>query len=290
MRVTHKMMVEALQENLSKNFERLSRTHEEISTGKRLRRPSDDPPATGQALLVRASIQLNDQYLRTISLSRTWLETSEGALSSLSDIMARAKELAVQGANATLGATDRAAIADEVNQLVGAALAAANANTGGAFLFAGHKTTTTPFSLTGSTLTYSGDTGQMTREIGQSLSLSVNVTGDRIVSVLEGLITLRDALQTGTPTEVRTAISDIDDGVDKVLELRAESGSKVNRFEFTEQRLEDTQVTLKALLSETEDVDFTEAISRFTLEESVYKASLSAGGKAIQPSLLDFLR
>ena len=290
MRVTHKMMVESLQQNLSRNFERLQRTHEEISTGKRIRVPSDDPPGAGQALLVRSNIQLNDQYLRTINLSKTWLETSEGALSSFSDVMVRAKELAIQGSNATLGATDRVAIADEVNQLVGAALAAANTNAGGAFLFAGHQTTTTPFTLSGSTLTYQGDSGQMTREIGQSLNISVNTTGDRLVPALQALISLRDALQSGTPTEVRSAITGVDDGIDGILELRAESGSKVNRFEFTEQRLEDIQVTLKALLSETEDVDFSEAISRFNLEENVYKASLSAGGKAIQPSLLDFLR
>ena len=255
-----------------------------------MRAPSDDPPAAGQALLIRSGIQLNDQYLRTINLSKTWLETSEGALSSISDILARGKELAVQGSNATLGSTDRAAIADEVTQLVGAAVAAANTNAAGAFLFAGHKTTTIPFSLTDSTLTYSGDSGQMSREIGQSLSLSINVTGDRLVPIIQSLIKLRDALQGGTPPDVRATISDIDDGIDNVLALRAESGSKVNRFEFTQQRLEDQQVLLKSLLSETEDVDFTEAISRFNLEENVYKASLSAGGQAIQPSLLDFLR
>ena len=293
-RVTHNMIANTFQADLSEIFGRLQKVHEQLSSGRRIRRPSDDPPAVIQAVSLRSALQLNDQFLRTINLSKTWMDTSEGALAVLTNALARARELAVQGANGTLTTADRQNIGKEVDQLLGAAVSATNTSSVGAYIFAGHKTTTTPFAVAASVVTYSGDAGQMSREIGSGLQLAINVTGDvptaSLKSVLEALVLLRDDLNAGNQVAVAADLGTVDTAIETVLRLRAEVGAKINRFDFTEERLQDVQLALTRLLSETQDVDMAETITRFQLEENVYKAALNAGSRAIQPSLLDFMR
>lgn len=292
-RVTQKMVVDNFQANLNDIFSRLAKVHDQLSSGQRIRRPSDDPPGTNQALSLRSSIQLNEQLVRTIDLSKNWLQSSESALGTLSDLLARAKELGVQGANDTYSATDRQNMAREADQLVGAALAAANTTLVGAYVFAGTKTTTQPFAsqaAPGTTVVYSGDTQQMPREIGPNLHLSINTTGDQLVSVIQALVGLRDQLQSGTASTVANELLSVDNAIDQVDGLRADIGAKINRFDFTEERLRDVQLQLSGLLSLSQDVDITEAASKFQLEQTVYQTALKAGANAIQPSLLDFLK
>ncbi|MBI4213663.1 MAG: flagellar hook-associated protein FlgL [Chloroflexi bacterium] len=289
-RVTHKMMVDSLQANLSDNFGRMAKVQGEIASGKRLRRPSDDPPAVNQALSVRSSLQLNDQYLRTIELSKVWLDQSESSMSSITNILSRAKELAVQGANDTFTLSDRQQIAAEVDQLLQAAVAAANTSGTSGYIFSGTRITTEPITVAGSVVTYNGDTNLMAREIGPGQFLSVNITGDRLVPILETLIDLRDDLLSGVATDISADIDTVSQANEDLLAIRAEVGSKVNRFDFAAERLLDVQLGLTALLSETEDVDMIDAITRFQLEQTVYKAALAVGGSTIQLSLLDFLK
>src|ERR1051325_6964045 len=101
-RVTHNMMADKFLNNLNEIFDRLQKVHNQMTSGHKIARPSDDPPGATQALSLRSATQLNDQYLRTIDLSKTWLDASEAALATVTDVIQRARELAVQGANDTL--------------------------------------------------------------------------------------------------------------------------------------------------------------------------------------------
>lgn len=289
-RVTHNMMSDKFLTNLSSVFGRLQKVHDQLTSGRRIQRPSDDPPGATKALSLRSALQLNEQYLRTIDLSKSWLDTSEAALSTLTDVVQRSRELAIQGANDTLTAVDRAASAKELDQLVGSALAAANTQQLGSYLFSGTKITTSPFSLAGSTVTYNGNTGLMQREIGPGLTVPVNVTGDQLTSSLQTLVDLRDAFNTGTSAAVSAQLDPLDAALNQILKLRADVGARINRFDFTDQRLQDIQLSLTALLSGVQDVDTAETASKFAQEQTAYQAALAAGGKAIQPSLMDFLR
>jgi flagellar hook-associated protein 3 FlgL len=306
------MVVDNFQANLNDIFLRLAKVQDQLASGQKLRRPSDDPLGVNRALSVRSSLQLNDQFLRTIDLSKTWLDTSDSALSTISEVLQRGRELAVQGANQTLTPTDLQSMGDEAAQLVGAALQAANTNLLGAYVFSGTKTTTKPFGdlipppppaypggpgqpvvAGGGLYGYNGNSGatsQMQREIGPNLHISINTTGDQLVSALNALVKLRDDLQSGISSAVSADIGSLDAGIDQVSQLRADVGAKVNRFDFAEERLKDFQLQLTKFLSQTEDVDITKAASEFALEQTVYQTALKAGASAIQPSLLDFLR
>lgn len=308
-RVTHNMMAERFLTNINDIFSRLQKVHDQLTTGHAIRRPSDDVPGATQALSIRSAIQLNAQYLRTIDLSKTWLDSNEGALTAISDVVQRARELAVQGSTDTLVDDDRAAMALEADQLAQAAIAAANTTLTGAYLFGGHKTTRPslgvapddePFTLSGSTVSYHGNAGVMNREIGPGLQIPINVTGvsditepsgfsHPLLSVLRALVSFRDNLKLGT-ADVERSLGELDTALTKVVALRSDSGARVNRFDFTAERLKDAQLQLTGLLSSVEDVDTIEAATNFAQEQTVYQAALKAGAQAIQPSLLDFLR
>jgi flagellar hook-associated protein 3 FlgL len=90
----------------------------QLSSGKRLTRPADDPPAVERALTYRAAVAAGEQYLETMERSLGWLAATDDALGTAAEILQRANELAVQGANGALGQSQMQGLAAEVNQLV----------------------------------------------------------------------------------------------------------------------------------------------------------------------------
>lgn len=295
MRVTTTMLTDTLVNNLRQNLVRLENLQRQLTTGKRISRPSDDPVAVGRALAYRSGIAAGEQYIRTMDSALAWLDLTDATLDSVTKAMQRARELAVQGANDTLGPAQHQAIASEINQLLEQMILLGNSSLRGQRLFAGAEVDANPFTPVGSpitSVTYNGDTAAMVREIDVNTTIAINVAGDAIFQpIFTALIDLRDDLQASNTTDIRQLdLPALDSAIDNLLAVRAEVGSRVNRIEAARERQNLLQVRLQDLLSKAEDTDFTEALTRFTIQENVYKAALQTGSKAVQPSLLDYLR
>ena len=99
-----------------------------------------------------------------------------------------------------------------------------------------------------------------------------------------------DMLSSGDQKGLSGLLGQIDTRMDKMLTVRAQIGARVNRVEIVQSRLSDVNINLQKMQSKVEDIDMAEAITNMTTLENVYQASLSAGAKIIQPSLVDFLR
>src|SRR5690606_37557249 len=119
-----------------------------------------------------ASLQQNEQYQRNIDAAKAWVETTEDALAGINDVLQRARELAVSGADGSKSSAARQAIAMEIDELIGVLIQMGNSSLGGRYLFAGHQTTTVPFTRDKSLLAteptsvvYHGDTGALQWEI-----------------------------------------------------------------------------------------------------------------------------
>jgi flagellar hook-associated protein 3 FlgL len=151
-----------------------------------------------------------------------------------------------------------------------------------------------PFSLNAgppTTVSYTGDAGQLLREFDVNATIAINVPGNTFLpGIVDTLVALRDHLNAGNTTAVSADIGAVDGALDSLLGVRSQTGAKVNRLESARERQEDVQARLTELLSKVEDTDYTVAISEFSLQETVYKAGLAAGSRALQPSLLDYLR
>ncbi len=293
MRITHGMVSDTTIRNLRNNLERLESIHNSITTGKQLSRPSDDPTAVARTLTYNNDISTGQSYLRTMDSSLSWLNATDSTLGEAGDLLQRARELAVQGANSPLSNSDMAAIGIEVDNILKQMGVAGNASLRGQRLFAGEQIDADPFTLTNVApgYMYAGDTGQMRREYDQGAFVTLNTPGQATFGpAITALMDLRDHLNAGNPAAVSGDLAAIDGAMDTILGARAEVGAKTNRIEAAQGRQNLLQVNLEELRSKSEDTDLVEAVSRFSVQETVYKASLQIGGKAIQPSLLDYLR
>jgi flagellar hook-associated protein 3 FlgL len=294
MRITGEMLTDTVLGNLSQTLHRLDEVQNELSSGKRIAHPSDDPRGVSAALSLRSAVATGETYLKTIDSSLSWLNVTEAALGSATELMQRARELAVQGSSDTLSATQVAGLAAEVDQLLNQMVTLGNATSSGQRLFGGLRTTTNPFTLNAgppTTVTYNGDAGLMTREIDVGSTMSINVTGGGpFPSMMSALIQLRNDLQAGNTTGVRGDIATLDAAMESLLGARADVGGRVNRLESAQARQQQVQVRITKQLSNVEDTDYAEAITRFTVQENIDKSALAAGSRALQPSLFDYLR
>lgn len=178
MRVADKMSQVQVNTGLNRNRNDLNKLQNQAATQKRVVTPSDDPVAATRVLKQRSEIQGIDQYLKNITSAKNFLEYSEQSLGELSDLLIRAKELALgQAGDAASSAETRAVVATEIQQLFHQAVHVGNRKLGDRFLFGGFKTTEAPFTPEGQ---YVGDHGEMRIPINKEAKVAINVPGSSI--------------------------------------------------------------------------------------------------------------
>jgi len=176
MRISDRMFFNAITERMQRQDQGLFRLQEQISTGKKINRPSDDP--VKQTIIVNSEKTLSeiDQFIRNIGQADASLSVSESVLSTIEDQLIRARELALQGANGTLNAGDRSNLAKELRQIYDQIVAVANTSKEGHYIFGGHQTGAAPFLNKGDT-------------IGTAVALPVTITAtvnDQLTLTLDG--------------------------------------------------------------------------------------------------------
>jgi flagellar hook-associated protein 3 FlgL len=147
MRVTERQQVEALVTNIRDLRGQIMKRHEQIASGKRVNRPSDDPQAIERISQFQNVLQTTEQRRLTVSEGIGRLNLSDSTLETAGYTMQRAKELAIQMNNDTLSATERSNAAKEVQQLILGMAGIANTQLNGRFVFAGSQTQTEPYVL-----------------------------------------------------------------------------------------------------------------------------------------------
>jgi flagellar hook-associated protein 3 FlgL len=302
-RITNGMLQRTVLSDLQAASEKLSRTQQQLSSGKQLTRPSDDPFATSRALLYRNELEAGSQYKRNIDDANAWQTTTDSALSQISDFAQRARELVVQAANGASGQVAKDAIATEIDQLIESVKSEANTQYAGRYVFGGSQTSSPPYKA-GADDTYYGDQSALGREIGPGVSVQLNVDGLASVGGVNaggtntGLIgALRQiagdlrGVAPGDPTRLSNGdLNLLDKSLDQLMNQRAIVGARSNRLDSAASRLDEITQATTQLLSNTEDVDMAKAYTDYSQQAAVYQAALKSGASLIQPSLLDLLR
>jgi len=297
-RVGSHQMVRNFLAGMNDNNVRVAEVQRQLTTGKRVNNPGDDPVGVGLALGIRNDLESVRAWSQNIADSSSWLSATDSALGNQMEILQRAHELAVQGANGSLSADARGMIATEVRALRDQVAEAGNASLGGRYLFGGTRTDTAPFDPAVPGPVAPVNTGLLNREVGQGQVMSVNVTADRVLGpgggtpdVFQTLTELADSLDASDLNAVgRTALTRLDAHMDNINSLRGEVAAKVNRLELTGSRFAIDDIARQDQLAEIEDTDMAQAIMDLRTRENVLRASLSVGARVIQPSLVDFLR
>lgn len=275
--------------------ERMDTVQRQLSTNRRIQRASDDPTGAALAMQHRKNIAFEAQMRRNLENGTAFLNVTESALDGTTELLQRARELTVQGATGTLGPSDKVKIGAELDQIIQQLAQVANTNFGGAYIFSGHQTQTPAFQVSGtppSVITWQGDNGQRTRQVSAQDAVAVNVVGNDVFGTMfSDLIQLRDDLNSNAPTAtISGSLANIDTALDKVLNARADVGARLNRFESTTNRSEETDTNLQELRANIEDIDIAETIIQFTAAQNALEAALGAIGRTSNMSLLDFLR
>lgn len=299
-RVTQGMMVQRSLNNLNQQLRHISVLQEQLATGLRVNRPSDDPIDARRAMNLRMIISKNEQFQANIFDSSPHLEESASTLLNIVDIVLRALELTTRGANETLAQPQLDAIALEIDELLEAAVVSGNHRTSNRSIFAGTQTLADAFDVTRvagqiTAVTYAGNDQSIEINISDGVRTGINVTGadafQSNVDIFAMLIGIRDDLLAGDQASLRNVrLAELETGREQTLTAVAQIGAIQNRLERVSNDLQDFNIGFQELLSEKIDADFAETVLGLTVAETAFRAALNATARVIQPSLLDFIR
>lgn len=271
---------------------------QQISTGRRVTVPSDDPLAFVGDLENQAAQSQTDQYLRNTTTLEGLFQTADSALSSVVTSLNRAITLGTEGANGTLSLTDRQAIAQEVQGIQSQVLQYANASYRGAYIFAGTANDTPPFVVDASQpsgFRYVGNSGVNSVTIAEGHSIQTNVPGSQVfqgsgADVMASLQQLFNALQSGDTTAIGSATQSVNGSLNYISQQRMFYGNQVNLLTSNESALQQERVNLKSQENDLVGADFAKAASDLSQATTAHNAALAALAKVIPNSLLDYLK
>jgi flagellar hook-associated protein 3 FlgL len=269
----------------------------QLSTGRRVNKPSDDAAAAAQVVTNHDQSSQIDSFQSSSSNIAGQQQTADSTLSSVVTALQRAITLGVQGGNSgTLSDSNRAAIADELRSIQTQLVSLANVAYQGRFIFSGTEQGTAPYvvdSTAPSGVRYVGNDGVNTVAIGTGYQLQVNLPGSQLFSsprgdVFQSVQDLIDAVSTNTGID--TAVSGVRQAFDFVTAQRVFYGNGLNQIQ-SQQTFLDTQ---KTQLSSQENViagaDIAAAASQVVNSENARNATLAAIGRVSQTTLFDFLK
>jgi flagellar hook-associated protein 3 FlgL len=315
MRVTNNMVSDRVLADLQARYTAMADTQLQISTGRRVNQPSDDPTAAAQERLRLSELSGIKGSQSSVASAQTALNASESSLEGIRSLLSRANELALRGATGSTSQDDRNAIANEIDQIIKSAKDSMNTKVGDAYIFAGTKSDTAPYG-DGTGDAYQGDGGALLRDGGAGVLLQTNpsfvpvgggasvpLTADAILGngsaagdgrVLDALTQLSAHLRGGTTADLQ-AIQSTDLQAIKANQTALSSaisaiGAMSNRATAAADRLLELEDTAKQTIDDLIGVDTVKALTDYTAQSAAYQASLKVGAQIIQPSLLQFLR
>ncbi|MCC6446108.1 MAG: flagellar hook-associated protein FlgL [Armatimonadetes bacterium] len=294
MRISNLMLSQKSADRVSSQLSRLADLQDQLGTGKRLRRPSDDPAATAQAMEVRRAAANMEQYNKNAEEAKNMLSFSDSTLGQAYSILAQAKQTALAGATDTQSAESRQALADQVSAQIDSLERLANTRMRDKYLFAGQQVSRQPFAEDGAgNIVYQGDTRLTMVEVGQNDAVAANVPGSKAFGqVFETLQKLRDNLTIGgNPAEIDTdRLKELQADMDRIVQVRARLGERAAYLERTQDKIMRFQEEFSSWTDNLENVEIAKAVVDLKAQENAYQAVVAGTARLFQPSLLDFLR
>ena len=330
MRVTNRMMSNNYLRDMGNNLSNMQRINGQLASGKEIRRPSDNPYKVARSMQLHTDINTNKQYNENIKDTINWLESTDEALSQVTNVMQRFRELMVSAGNAAYGSDGREAIADELNQRTAELAQILNTSFDGKYIFGGTRGTSKPLDVkkdsNGNNQIIFVDKDfkelpldsldpyvqnqldiigtKLNVEISQGVSMEYNVTAKEVlnfknrdgndINVLdlmsEIIVNITSENSKDSDKVTGENLSAIDDVLNNLLSIRSEVGAKQNRMESAQQKNEDENFNMTDILSKTEDIDFTQKMIEFSMAQTTYMASLQVSSKILPPTLMDYIR
>ena len=308
MRVTQAGFYNQASQQLGKQQAKVFETQAQLSSGKNILKPSDDPALATAINNLKSQIDVNQRYLTNLERMQDTLKMQESTVTSSVDVVARIKELSVQAANDTHNASDRKSIAIEVKELISSLTDLGNMRgTDGAYLFSGYSQGQAPFSESSSgVVTYTGSTDVLKVMVDEGRSMQLGMPGSDIFGSVEHLdrstgVTSRielfstlsnmyEALVTNNSDGIRNSLDKVTSVHEHIIAQQSNIGSRMKRVETLTHAVEDKDYTYKILQSNMEDLDYVEAASRLKNQSLALQAGQQTFTQLSDLSLFKYIR
>ena len=301
-RITQGMLTGSTLNDINSSLAAMERSASELSSGKKIMAPSDDPYGASRAIQLQSQLDGLTSYAGNVQDGVSWTQTASSSLSSINDVTQRVRELVVQASNGVNNQTDLNAIAEEVDQLTATVKDDANTQYAGQYVFSGTLTNTAPYP-SGTNDAYQGNTGTVARAVAPGSSLAINTDISSLLGngstpgdgkLLDVMRTISQDLRSGSSTSLAalssTDLNNLDGNLDTLSTLQANVGAVTDQLQVAGSRIQDLQATTTQTLSDTQDVDYAQTSINYSNQQAAYQAALHAGANIVQMSLLNFLQ
>ena len=301
MRITQPMVMSQVLNDIRRVFERIAKKHEELSSGLKVRYPSDDAIVATRASRIASQKREIEQYKRNIDTVSNMVQSYDVSVREISDIYKRIRELAVMAANDTMSEDDRDAVVLELRKLKDHLVSIANTRIGDTYIFGGSRGNKPPISVDEDgkvriDLTPEEASRRWKFRVG-GYSLDYNLTvydlfvtkrGESVFDIIDRLIENVDNNESSKISETDLAgISDLEGTVGANV---AFVGGIMRMVENLSSRLQDLDLYMDEYLSKETDADMVEVVTKLSMDQAILQAALNSGARIIMPTLLDFLR
>jgi flagellar hook-associated protein 3 FlgL len=291
-RVTHQTIMFNAQRNLQAGAAHLADLQDKAQNLTKISKPSDDPIGVGDSLQIRAQQRAAEQYGRNIDNGEGWLNMADSALSTSNSLLARVRDLTIQGANdGAMSAQAKEAIALELDGLKKDLLSQANTKYLGRNIFAGSSDAQQAFTPDGA---YQGTSGsEVLRRIGPDSTVKVDTDGNSVfgsgsTSVFATIDRIAADLRSGVNVGAR--VNDIDSHTKAFIAGQADIGSRHSQIERAQEGNALLKTTLEGQRAGVEDADLGQAILDLKQQDVSYQAALAITAKVLPQTLMDYLR
>jgi flagellar hook-associated protein 3 FlgL len=268
------------------NLEVLRRAQEEVVTGRRVLRVSDEPTDAAWIMKLGSQIRANETYQRTVTNVETRLSTEEAVLETVDGLLTRAKELA-PWASGSDDPTMRATVREELLSIRSQIISLGNTELLGEYIFAGGATDTSPFLQDG---TYVGDSTPRLAEIESGVLLETNHTGDQFLTdAIAALDELAGALDGSLPVSVAEIVESFDQAQEEVRLAEAQNSARSAQLADAETRLTRAAAELTDREEDLREVDPTEAVLRLTAAQTALERAYAIVGQVLSANIVDYL-
>jgi flagellar hook-associated protein 3 FlgL len=295
-RITPLMTSAQILSEINQAQDQMDTTEEQLSTGKTINQPSDNPYGASLAVSLNSDLAGLTNYSNNVSDGTA----AASALTNMQDMVQRAQELAVESANGTQSSADLAATGAEITQLTDQIQQEANTQYNGQYVFAGTSTGTPPYS-TSTGDAYQGNTGVITRQIGPGSAVQVNVDISQLLGdgqsagdgkLLDTLRTMASDMTGGTSADVAdlsNQVTNLQSNFSTLEQMQTTVGATQDRLTLAASRIQNLQNSDTAALSNDEDANMASTMTTFSNQQAAFTAALRAGANIVQSSLMDFL-
>ena len=324
MRITNASMVRSHLYDTQNNLTNMSKINQQISTGKVINTVSDDPHKAIKIMNINNEIKYTEKYNYNIDESVGWMNTTDGALDNVGNLLGEIKETILKVGNGTYSQNEMKSLNEDMNEKIKQLADTLNSTYGGKYLFAGTNVDDAPLKVVenpdGSVkLEFSKDkngqvipnTDALKADISGGVTINYNVSVGEIFNIKDGngnninlldeinnLSTLMNNIANGDEQTASTAKEEllnntkgkIDQLFDHVVNERTSLGVKVSTAEKIKEFNDDNIINMKNVLSLDQDTDHVEKFIELKSLELVYQASIQVGAKLIQPTILDYIR